>query len=148
MQFNVPTDRVQLKQQVLRYIQHMQAFVPNGLAQQVSARYIPGDSAAEASVAVRLLTIEPERLREFEAVMDAVGADVRKRDDERTIRLDNWPARWASTHSVMPLVFVAGPKQDGTIYAEFFAETADVPDSILQHHPDGRLFNFVNGIPT
>lgn len=148
MQFTVPNDRDELMQRVLAYLQHIQADVPQKLAEHLSARYIPGHSAAEASVAVRLLTVEPARLSELEAVMDAVGADIRKRDDERTFRLDNWPARWASTLSQDPLIFIAGPKADGSILAEFFSETGDVPASVYQDHPDGRLFGIEHGIPT
>src|SRR5688572_2790694 len=106
MEFIVPVDRNELKQQVLPYMSHMGATVSPELAGELSARYFPGGSAAEASVAVRILNVNTELMKQFDAVMDAVGADIRKRDDWQTIRLDNWPARWASTLSAEPLVYI------------------------------------------
>lgn len=147
MEFSVPQDRDELKQQVLAYMAHMGAEVSDALAAVLSARYIPGGSAAEGSVAVRLLNVGPGHMADFDGVMDTVGADIRNRDDGQTIRLDNWAARWASTLSPAPLIFIGGPTRSGSIVAEFFDETAEVPAGIFQNHPDGRLFTMEHGLP-
>lgn len=135
-------------QQVLIYMAHTGADVSQELAEALSASYMPGDSAAEASVALRLLSVNQNLMNEFEGVMNAVGADIRAQDDLRTIRLDNWPARWATTLSPEELVFVAGPIRNGNVVARFFAELGDVPADIEQNYPDGKLFHVQHGIPT
>ena len=148
MKFTIPADRNELKQQVLSYVARMGFTVSSELSGNLSARYLPGDSAAEASVAVRILSVNTELIEQFEAMMDAVGADIRKRDDLQTIRLDNWPARWASTLSNEPFVYIAGPKQDESIFVQFFADTGDIPASIYHDHPDGKVFRLQHGVPS
>lgn len=147
MKFAIPEDLDKLKEQVLAYMHHMGADIPADLAKHLSARYLPGNAAVEGSVAVRFLSNDQALMGRFDGVMDAVGADIRKRDDLQTIRLDNWPARWATTLSPAPLLYIAGPNRAGNVTVEFFDELNDVPVSIYQEHADGRLFSIHQGLP-